>query len=77
MFSGDYQMTEAETRAKQLMLSEIQRVYHLPLHEAIVQLNVTEIPFKRRCRELGVLRYLFILNNAHISLKVALSKKEH
>jgi hypothetical protein len=47
-------MTSAEERTMRLTLQEISAVFHMPLHEACVQLQADEPTLKKRYRELGI-----------------------
>jgi len=47
-------LTSAEERTAKLTLKEISAVFHMPLHEACVQLQADEPALKKRYRELGI-----------------------
>jgi hypothetical protein len=46
-------------KAAHLSYQEVSAVFHLPLHEACVQLRVDEASLKKRCRQLNISRYVY------------------
>jgi hypothetical protein len=46
-----------DDRAASLTHGEISQYFHIPLHEAVVQLKVDETSLKKRCRQLGISRW--------------------